>query len=112
MIIVDTNVAPELMRPSPAPAVQDWVRARRGDELYTTSITLAEIRCGIERLPAGRCRDLLKATADNVVAAFRNRAATPTTRLWPPATSRTSRRGATGHRPRAAAQPSDLPGAR
>ncbi|MGH3755500.1 MAG: type II toxin-antitoxin system VapC family toxin [Pseudonocardiaceae bacterium] len=58
------------MKPSPAPAVQDWVRARRGDELYTTSITLAEIRYGIERLPAGRRRDLLKATADDVFAAF------------------------------------------
>jgi len=70
MIIVDTNVASELMKPSPSPAVQDWVRARRGDELCTTSITLAEIRYGIERLPAGRRRDLLKATADDVFAAF------------------------------------------
>jgi toxin FitB len=70
MIIVDTNVASELMKPSPAPVVRDWVRARRGDELCMTSITLAEIRCGIERLPAGRRRDLLKATADDVFAAF------------------------------------------
>lgn len=70
MIIVDTNVASELMKPSPAPAVRDWVRAHPGNELYTTSITLAEIRCGIERLPAGRRRSLLKATADDVFAAF------------------------------------------
>jgi len=70
MIILDTNVASELMKPSPAPVVRDWVRARCGKELYTTSITLAEIRYGIERLPAGRRRDLLKATADDVFAAF------------------------------------------
>ncbi|HKR51689.1 MAG TPA: type II toxin-antitoxin system VapC family toxin [Pseudonocardiaceae bacterium] len=70
MIIIDTNVATELMKPSPAPAVRNWISARRSDELYTTSITLAEIRCGIERLPAGRRRDLLKATADDVFAAF------------------------------------------
>ncbi|MGH3931640.1 MAG: PIN domain-containing protein, partial [Pseudonocardiaceae bacterium] len=70
MIILDTNVVSEIMKPSPAPAVRDWIRARRGGELYTTSITLAEVRYGIERLPAGRRRDLLKATADDVFAAF------------------------------------------
>ncbi|MGH3936727.1 MAG: type II toxin-antitoxin system VapC family toxin [Pseudonocardiaceae bacterium] len=70
MIILDTNVASELMKPSPAPIVRDWVRAHRGNELYTTSISLAEIRYGIERLPAGRRKDLLKATADDVFAAF------------------------------------------
>lgn len=70
MIVLDSNVASELMKPSPAPAVQDWIRARRGNVLYTTSITLAEIRYGIERLPAGRRRDLLMATADDVFAAF------------------------------------------
>jgi predicted nucleic acid-binding protein len=70
MIILDTTVASELMKPSPAPVVRDWVRARRSNELYTTSITLAEIRYGIERLPTGRRRDLLKATVDDVFAAF------------------------------------------
>lgn len=70
MIVLDTDVVSELMKPSPYPAVQDWVRARRGNELYTTSITLAEIRCGIERLPAGRCRDPLQAIVDDVFAAF------------------------------------------
>lgn len=70
MIILDTNVVSELMKPSPAPAVRDWVLAHPGNELYTTSITLAEIRYGIARLPTGRRRDLLKATADDVFAAF------------------------------------------
>jgi len=44
MIVVGTNVASELMEPAPAPAVRDRVRAHGGRELYTTSITLAEIR--------------------------------------------------------------------
>jgi predicted nucleic acid-binding protein len=70
MIILDTNVASELMRPSPAPVVASWVRARRGNELCTTSITLAEIRYGIERLPTGGRRDLLKEIADEVFASF------------------------------------------
>jgi len=127
VIIVDTNVASELMKPSPDPVVRDWVRAGgRGNELCTTSITLAEIRYGIERLPAGRRRDLLKSTAEDVFAAFEDQvlpfdaaaarhypvivirrdaagypsmdstrrsrpSAARTTRLWPRATSRTSR---------------------
>ncbi len=70
MIILDTNVASELMKSSPAPAVRAWVHARRGHELYMTSITLAEISYGIERLPLGGRRDLLKATADDVFAGF------------------------------------------
>lgn len=70
MIIVDTNVTSELMRPSPSSAVTDWVRARPPDELYTTSITLAEIRYGIERLADGRRRDLLRTAAEAVFAAF------------------------------------------
>lgn len=70
MIILDTSVASELMKPAPAPVVRDWVHAHRGAQLFTTSITLAEIRYGIERLPAGRRRDLLKATADDVFATF------------------------------------------
>ena len=70
MIIVDTNVASELMKPSPAATVRDWIRARTGSGLYTTSITLAEIRYGIERLPAGRRKDVFRRTADEVFAAF------------------------------------------
>ena len=70
MIIVDTNVVSELMRPSPNATVQEWVRAHEGQELHTTSITLAEIRYGIERLPGGRRKDLLRSTADDIFAVF------------------------------------------
>jgi hypothetical protein len=70
VIIVDTNVASELMKPSPAPVVRDWVRARRDSELYTTSITLAEILYGIERLPDGHRKELLRTTAEDVFSTF------------------------------------------
>lgn len=71
MIVVDTNVASELMRPTPTRSVVDWVRSRRGRELYTTAITLAEIRYGIERLPDSHRKVLLRTTADDVFAAFK-----------------------------------------
>jgi predicted nucleic acid-binding protein len=38
--------------------------------LYTTSVTLAEITYGIEKLDAGRRKELLKSTADEIFAAF------------------------------------------
>jgi toxin FitB len=68
MIVLDTNVTSELMRPSPEPHVVAWVRGRSGNELYTTSITVAEIRYGVERLPEGARKTLLKNTAEQVFA--------------------------------------------
>jgi toxin FitB len=70
MIIVDTNVVSELMKSSPSEPVIEWVRARTGSELFTTSITLAEILYGIARLPDGRRKELLRTTASGVFAAF------------------------------------------
>jgi toxin FitB len=70
MIILDTNVVSELMRPEPAPGVASWVRERDSRELRTTVITLAEVRYGIARLPDGRRKEVLLAAADDVFAAF------------------------------------------
>jgi toxin FitB len=72
MIIVDTNVVSELMRPSPSAVVVGWVRSNER-ELYTTAITLAEIGYGIERLPDGRWKELLRSTAGEVFADFAER---------------------------------------
>jgi predicted nucleic acid-binding protein len=70
VIVVDTTVISELMRPSPAPSVVNWVRAHSQRDLYTTSVTLAEIRYGIERLDVGRRKELFKSTSEEVFAAF------------------------------------------
>lgn len=70
MIVVDTNVVSELMRPSPSAEVVAWVRSRHGGDLYTTSITLAEILHGIGRLPDGRRQAVLRDTAAEVFATF------------------------------------------
>lgn len=70
MIVVDTNVVSEVMRPEPTPVVVNWIRSRAKGELYTTSITLAEIRYGIERLPEGRRKRLMQTTAEQVFASF------------------------------------------
>ena len=70
MIIVDTNVVSELMRPDPSPAVRQWVRAHPARELCTTAVTVAEIRYGLERLPSGQRKDRLLAAASDLFLAF------------------------------------------
>jgi toxin FitB len=70
VIVVDTNVVSELMRPSPDPQVREWVSAQAPGELCTTAITVAEIRYGLERLADGRRKDSLLAAATEVFAAF------------------------------------------
>ena len=70
MIVLDTNVVSELMRAEPAPGVANWVRERDRRELRTTTITVAEVRYGIARLPDGRRKQLLLTAADDIFAAF------------------------------------------
>jgi predicted nucleic acid-binding protein len=70
MIVADTNVVSELMRPSPSPALRTWLSGQTAGDLYTTAITVAEIRYGLERLPSGRRKDRLRAAADEVFAAL------------------------------------------
>lgn len=68
MIILDTNVISELMRPSPEPLVLEWLRTRSPEEIATTSINLAEIRYGLARLPDGRRRRDLETRFDTFAA--------------------------------------------
>ncbi len=63
MIILDTNVLSELMRPVPAAIVIEWMAGRAPASLYTTSITQAEILHGLMLLPRGRRRAALEAAA-------------------------------------------------
>ena len=70
MIIVDTNVVSELMRPSPSRQVRNWVSAQAPGELCTTAITVAEIRYGLERLADGRRKQSLLSAVTEVFAAF------------------------------------------
>jgi toxin FitB len=64
MIILDTNVISELMRPKPSAQVAIWVAQQPGTELFTTSITEAEIFYGIELLGRGKRREGLLAAAE------------------------------------------------
>lgn len=62
MILLDTNVLSELMRPRPMPGVVAWVDQHSG-EARVSAITQAEISLGIALLPSGKRRDALAAAA-------------------------------------------------
>jgi len=74
MIILDTNVLSELMRPKPSLRVAAWVAKQPAAELFTTSITEAEIFYGIELLTKSKRREGLLAAAEAMFAEdFRGR---------------------------------------
>ena len=54
MIVLDTNVISETLRPKPSGVVADWVKTQPAASLYTTVITRAEILLGVALLPEGK----------------------------------------------------------
>ena len=68
MILLDTNVVSELMRPAPAEAVLAWFAAQDAADLYLSAIGKAELRRGAAMLPAGKRQKQLQATIDAMIA--------------------------------------------
>ncbi len=60
MIILDTNVVSEPLRPAPTEAVISWLDSQAVETLYLTTITLAELRYRIAALPDGRRQQRLR----------------------------------------------------
>lgn len=63
MVVLDTNVLSELMRPVPEPCVVDWLDAQEVSAVAITSVTVAEILYGIQRLPTGKRQRALALSA-------------------------------------------------
>ncbi len=73
MIVLDTNVVSEAMKPEPHPAVRAWLNDQTAETLYLSSVTLAELLFGIAALPAGKRKDMLAQTLDGLMGLFRDR---------------------------------------
>lgn len=73
MIVLDTNVVSEAMKPEPHPAVRAWLNDQAAETLYLSSVTLAELLFGIAALPAGKRKDMLAQTLDGLMGLFRDR---------------------------------------
>lgn len=68
MIVIDTNVVSELMRPRPAAAVLRWFATRDAAALHLTAVGEAELRRGAAVLPPGERRERLIAAIDAMIA--------------------------------------------
>jgi predicted nucleic acid-binding protein len=74
MIILDTNVVSEPLKPLPNQGVIDWLNAQAPATLFITSINLAELLAGVETMPLGKRRDALAlALSTHVSTLFENR---------------------------------------
>lgn len=74
MILLDTNVVSEPLRPAAAPAVIAWLDEQAAETLYLSAISIAELHFGIAALPAGRRRSgLRKALEEQILGLFAGR---------------------------------------
>ena len=64
MIVLDTNILSETMKPVPAAEVLQWLASQPAARLFTTSISQAEILYGLEIMPKGKRRSALQSAVE------------------------------------------------
>jgi toxin FitB len=70
MIMLDTNVISEPLRPSADPAVLAWLDQQTLETLFLSTISLAELLYGVAALPDGKRKDWLGAALESRVLAL------------------------------------------
>lgn len=73
MIVLDTNVVSEAMKPEPDPFVLAWLNEQAAETLYLSSVTLAELLFGITALPAGKRKSMLAKALNGLMGLFGER---------------------------------------
>lgn len=74
MIVLDTNVVSELLRPSPSIHVESWLASQDASSVYFTAVGEAELRYGLALLSAGKKRDNLARVIEEILTEdFRDR---------------------------------------
>ena len=63
MILLDTNVLSEFMRPRPEMCVVQWLDGQRADTLHTSAVSQAEIELGLALMPDGKRQHELATSA-------------------------------------------------
>jgi predicted nucleic acid-binding protein len=74
VIVLDTNVVSEIIRPEPNARVLRWLRAHPYSSVSTTTITRGELLYGVQLLPDGKRKAALR---DDVLSFFASRMAGP-----------------------------------
>jgi toxin FitB len=67
MILLDTNVLSELMRPNPNHTVVQWLDSQLDDNVWISAVTVGEIRLGLALLPDGRRKQLLTELSEQML---------------------------------------------
>jgi predicted nucleic acid-binding protein len=67
MILVDTNVVSELMRPEPASVVVRWFARQTLETLFLSAVSEAELRTGVLLMPSGQKRDRIASAVENML---------------------------------------------
>ena len=75
MIILDSNVVSELMRPRPEENVVAWLDRQPRSSIWTTSVTVFEVRFGLRTMPAGKRRDIYTEGFDRMLERIDHRIA-------------------------------------
>lgn len=68
MILLDTNVISEIMRPHPDPVVTAWFRSLPRKEYWTSAVVVAELLSGIDMMPPGRRQEGLREAVEGMLA--------------------------------------------
>jgi toxin FitB len=67
VIVLDTNVVSEPLKLKPDVDVMGWLSAQAPESLFVTTITVAEMLVGVEKMPQGRKRAALLAALNEQV---------------------------------------------
>ncbi|MQT15205.1 type II toxin-antitoxin system VapC family toxin [Segnochrobactrum spirostomi] len=73
MIVLDTNVISEAMKPEPDTRVQAWLDEQIAETLYLSTVSVAELMFGIAALPEGKRKRALATALDGALELFADR---------------------------------------
>ena len=73
MILLDTNVVSEAMKPLPNSQVLGWLNAQAAETLFVSSITFAELWFGVAAMPQGQRKLRLEETVDGLADMYKGR---------------------------------------
>ena len=73
MIVLDTNVILEAMKPDPDDRVHAWLDAQSAETLYLSAVSVAELSFGVSALPEGKRKAALSSVLEGVLSLFEAR---------------------------------------
>jgi toxin FitB len=73
VIVLDTNVVSEPLKSQPSLKVMEWLDNQAAETLFITTVSRAELRFGVLKLPDGKRKNALRAHIDRVLDLFKDR---------------------------------------